>query len=157
MDWAEWRRRREEAPAEARVPLCADGEGLRLLEEARVSRDPDVRARVPELQERVAAATMHVTLRALPADDYQALKDAHKPSDPEKLKKGYEWEEATFAPALLAASIVDPPLTADEAKDLWSDSGPGAPSLAERATLFLTARDLNETVPDLGFTKPGTE
>lgn len=157
MDWAEFRSKREKAPATARVPLCADGDALRALEEARESRVQEIREQIPQLEEKVAAATMVVKVQALAADAYQQLKDEHRPKDPDLRKKGYEWDEGTFAPALIAASVTDPPLSLEEATELWHGNGPGSFSLAERATLFLTCRDLNETVPDLGFIKPGTD
>lgn len=155
MDWVEFAKRREEAPAMTRVPLCADGDALAALEQAQRSTDPAVKATIPQLREKVTEATMVVTLSALGAEEYMALKDTHRPTDPEKAKKGYEWEEDTFAPALIAASI-DPPMTPAEAADLWKGVAPKL-TAAERTQLFLAARDLNETVPDLGFTVPGTE
>lgn len=151
MDWAEFAKRRKKAPATARVPLCADREALSELEAARASRDPKVREKIPELQEAVTAQTMHVTLRELGAEEYVSLKEAHRPTDSEKLKRGDEWDEATFGPALIAACI-DPPLTEEEAAEWWKDGW----TLAERAQLFITALNLNETVPDLDFTRPGT-
>jgi hypothetical protein len=106
---------------------------------------------IPELQAAVEAATMVVTLQAMNADDYRALKDAHKPQDP---KSGKEYDDS-FHLALVQRSIVEPPelTSADDAvAELWA-----VLSLAERANLFLAARDLNETLPDLGFIRPGTE
>lgn len=154
MDWVEFAARREQAPATARVPLCADGDALAALEEAQRSTDKKVRGTISELRERVAAATMVVTVTALGAEEYLALKEKHRPSDPEKVKRGYEWDEETFAPALIAASV-DPPMTEAEATDLWKGVAPKL-TAAERSQLFFAARDLNETVPDLGFTVPGT-
>lgn len=151
MDWAEFAKRRKKAPATARVPLCADREALSALESARASRDPKVREKIPALQEAVTAQTMHVSLRELPAEEYVALKEAH-PAPPEARKRGEEWDEATFGPALIAACI-DPPLTEEEAVEWWKEGW----TAAERAQLFLTAYNLNETVPDLDFTRPGTD
>lgn len=163
MDWADFRARRQKAPSTSRVPLCADGEALRQLEDAeRRSRSgtPKERAeaaeKIPELREAVKAATMIVTVQALPADEYRELKDAHRPKSQDALRAGAEWDEDTFAPALIAASVIEPPLSLEEATELWHDRSPGAVSLAERAQLFLACRDLNETIPDLGFTEPDT-
>lgn len=157
MDWAEFRARREKAPATARVPLCADGDAVRQLDEARASKDRQLRDRIPELEMAVEEATITFVVQAMPADDYVALKEQHRPKDEELRKKGHEWDEATFAPALIAACAVEPPLTPEEAQELWHGTGPGSLTLAERATLFLACRDLNETIPDLGFTRPGTD
>lgn len=163
MDWAEFRARRQKAPSTARVPLCADGEALRRLEDAQrrsqhgtPKERAEAAAQIPELREAVKAATMIVTVQALPGDEYRDLKEAHKPKTQDALRAGHEWDEDTFAPALIAASVIDPPLSLEEATELWHDRSPGAVSLAERAQLFLACRDLNETVPDLGFIEPDT-
>jgi len=147
MDWAEWKARRQKAPAIRRVPLCADGEALAELEEARTSRDPKLRRRIPELEERVAQATINVVLRALPADEYAELKDQYRPTDPKEVEEGRQWTD-DFMPALVAACLVEP---ADiDPKELWELASAG-----ERRQLFLAAHSLNVLVPDLDFTKPG--
>lgn len=165
MDWAEFRNRRKKAPATARVPLCADREALSALEHARAYPDPDRPKTIRELEQAVAEATMWVTLRELPAEDYMALKEAHRPKSEELRKKGYQWDEATFAPALIAASI-DPPMTEEEAARWWhgfdeqdADTGETVRvgwTLAERSDLLMACIRLNEQLPDLGFTKPDT-
>ena len=144
MDWAAFKARRERAPATARVPLCADGDAVRELEEAQQSRDV---AAVEKARAKVAEATWWVDCVALSADDYRDLKESHRAKG-EAAAKGAEWDEATFVPALIAASTG---LDADEVAELL-----GIVTAAERARLFLACRDLNETVPDLDFIVPGT-
>lgn len=167
MDWTEYRKRRTQGPpAFERVALCADRALVSELEDARAHPDPKRARTVRELEEAVAEATMIVTVRELLAEDYLALKEDHRPTDEEKRKKGHQWDEATFAPALLAATI-DPPLTPEEAAEWWhgweeEDPESGESSrfgwtAAERGQLFMAAVRLNETNPDLGFIRPGTE
>ena len=146
MDWAEWKARREKAPAVERVPLCGDGEALADLEEARKSRDPNVRARIPELAERVREATITVVLQALPAAEYRDLKDQYRP-DAEAAKRGDQWND-DFKPALVAACLAEP--EGVDPAELWEMASAG-----EQAQLFWAAHSLNELVPDLDFTKPG--
>ena len=148
MDWAEWKARRQKAPATRRVPLCADGEALAELEEAKRSRDPKLRARIPELERRVADATITVVLRTLPGGEYEELKDQYRETDPEAVKAGRQWTD-DFMPALVAACIVEP--EGVDPAELWELASAG-----ERRQLFLEAHALNALVPDLDFTKPGT-
>lgn len=159
MDWYEFRNRRRKAPATTRVPLCADREALSELEHARAYPDPDRARTMRELEEAVAEATMWVTVRELPAEDYMQLKEAHRPKDEELRKKGHQWDEGTFAPALIAASI-DPPLTVEEATEWWHgfdvDGVRQGWTLAERSDLLLACIRLNEQLPELGFTRPAT-
>jgi RES domain-containing protein len=150
MDWSAWHDRRQKAPAVKRVPLCADGEAYAALEAAQggLSRFKEI----PELQAAVEAATMVITFQAMNADDYRALKDEHKPKD-SKANPGAEYGDS-FHLALVQRSVVDPPelVDNDAVVELWQ-----ALTLVERALLFFAARDLNETLPDLDFIKPGTE
>lgn len=141
MDWGEFATRREKAPATKRVPLCADGDLLRDLEEARATRDKD---RVIALEQAVAEATMHVVVRAIDPDDYEELKAAHRPEAESK----DEWGPG-FPKALVAASLLDPPYEPDGFERTWANA-----TKAERAQLFYACVDLNETVLDLGFTRP---
>lgn len=105
---------------------------------------------VTAAEKAVAEYTMLITVQPMPPQEYRDLKDEHRPTDPAKLAKGDEWEEATFAPALIAASLTpDQPVTPDDVPDLW-----GTVTLAERSIVFLTCYSLNETVPDLGFIEP---
>lgn len=144
MDWVEFARRRQEAPAIRRVPLCADGSLLVALDAARTSRDPE---RIAAAEAAVTEATIVVDVRALPGVDFTALRDAHRPTD-EQAEQGMAWNPDTFPRALVAACIVDGPTDIDA----WFDTL----TIAEQQQLINTALIVNSTAPDLGFTVPGT-
>ena len=142
MDWEQFVARRQGAPATRRVPLCADGEALDALHLARQSGDKKAAAAA---EEAVAAATMWVTVRALPAADYITLRDKHRPTSPEQLAKGWVFDPDTFPPALVEACLVD----GGGFDGFWQSL-----TAAEQVTLLNVALELNQTVPDLGFIKP---
>lgn len=137
--------------AETRHQLAPTQSTKKTLTGAKAARTRAVKA-VKAAEATVAEYTMLVSVQPMLPDDYRALKDEHKPTDPAKLEKGDEWDETTFAPALIAESLVEgQPVTPGDVPDMWSTL-----TLAERAILFLTCYSLNETVPDLGFIEPDT-
>jgi len=91
-----------------------------MLDEAR-GRGVDtagLRARTADAQTALdACPVIEVTLRALPAPEWEALVELHPATD-EQQSRGMQWNAATFRPALLAACVVPPedepePLTAE--------------------------------------------
>lgn len=86
-----------------------------------------------------------VTLRGLPADEFQVLIEEHPPTA-EQAAAGDIWNEDTFRPALLSASEVpldgEQPLSPED----WAALGPTMP-LGERNALFDTALALNDRAP----------
>lgn len=159
MDWSEWQATRAEHRPFQDVPLCADAEAVRELEQLRGSlplseEQQETHAEaLEEVKAQVASATMVVRVEALPAHEYRDLKDAHRPQDKEARKRGDEWTDA-FRPALVAACLTeDGPLKPDDVPGFWEGD---EVTLVERERLFLACWSLNEQVPDLGFTLPGT-
>lgn len=92
-----------------------------------------------------------ITLRALPADEFEVLLDEHPPTEAQR-EKGAAWNEATFLPALLAASEV--PLDDEEPLDWedWAQLLGGRLAFGENRQLVDTALALNDRAPgaDLG-------
>lgn len=88
-----------------------------------------------------------VTLRALPAQEWEALVGLHPPP-PDEAAKGAAWDVATFRPALLAESVVCPdgedPLTAQDWRELISS---GRMTAGEVNALFNTACLINDRAP----------
>lgn len=89
------------------------------------------------------SAELH--LQALPRRKYRELLDEHPSEDPEK-----DWAD-TFPPALIAATITDPPFTLGEAQELWDEW-----EVSESARLFLVCHHLNERPELVGFITPGS-
>jgi hypothetical protein len=88
-----------------------------------------------------------VTLRALPAADWEALLELHQPGEEDR-KRGAEWAPS-FRLALLAASVVpdegDAPTSEDEWAAMAKDGSLGA---GEVNALFTVAVNLNLRAPD---------
>lgn len=89
-----------------------------------------------------------ITLRALPAAEWEALVGLHPPQ-PGDAAKGAAWDVTSFRPALLAASVVAPedeePLTEQD----WSELILSARMTAGEINLiFNTACLLNDRAPD---------
>lgn len=79
-------------------------------------------------QEAVEAATREVKIQALPRRVFRELKEAHPATEAqveEAKKKGEsvpDVNEDTFAPALIAASIVEPAdFTLEDARAIWEE------------------------------------
>jgi hypothetical protein len=91
--------------------------------------------------------TRRLTLRALPADVWDELVEAHPPTDEERAK-GASWAVKTFRPVLIAASVQaeagEEPLSAEE----WTDAvSAGHLTLGELNRLFDEAISLNGRAP----------
>lgn len=84
-----------------------------------------------------------VTVRALPADVWDLLVRDHPPTK-EQVDEGWQWNTATFRPALLAACVVSP---ADEGEPLteqeWAALLVKLP-FGDRDRLFAAAFDVND-------------
>ena len=84
-----------------------------------------------------------VTVRALPADVWDLLVREHPPTQ-EQADEGWQWNIATFRPALLAACVASP---ADEGDPLteaeWADLLLRLP-VGDRDRLWAAAYDVND-------------
>lgn len=85
-------------------------------------------------------------LRALPRKEYRLLLEAHPGAD------GKSFDYDTFPPALIAASVVEPEFTLEQATELWEEWEDG-----DASRLFLACFDLNEVGLGVGFTTPGSD
>ena len=94
-----------------------------------------------------------ITLRALPAPEWEALVALH-PASAEDQAKGAGWDVTTFRPALLAAAVVtaegDEPLSEQDWAELIAL---GVMTAGEVNLLFNTACVLNDRAPDLSLGK----
>jgi hypothetical protein len=112
-------------------------------------------------QERLAQAraeleAQHVeefTVRALPPDDWEALRALHPPTE-EQRAQGWLWDASTLRPELLAASIVpadgEQAFTADEWREFARD---GRVTAGEQDLLLATAIALNTRALQVGAGK----
>jgi hypothetical protein len=101
-----------------------------------------------------------IVLTALPADDYEALVEAHPPEAKEvaeaqaKKEPPPVWNTSTFRPALLAECVEDD-MTADDWRDALNNMSAG-----ERQELFVEAVRVNEqsrTVDPMVLPKGSTQ
>lgn len=107
----------------------------------------DVKAAFRNVEEAVTTAEeLEVTfhLRALPPDVYEALEDAHPPTD-EQRSNEFRYNPKTYIPALIAASSVHP-LTVEQVEGLMTadDDGNVALNRGDVDALVQACRDLNE-------------
>lgn len=83
-----------------------------------------------------------VTVRALPADEWDALVQLHPPTQ-EQAENGWQWNIATFRPAVLAACATTPddeiPLDENE----WAQLLLATP-VGDRERLYGAAIDVND-------------
>jgi len=99
-------------------------------------------------------ASQRFVFQSISRRQYQDLVDEHPPTK-DQVAEGEEsgnppdFDVEGFAPALIAACVVDPPMTPDEANELWNSP---EWSTAESMLLFITANGANSQsrVVDLG-------
>lgn len=85
--------------------------------------------------------------RALGAQDYDKLLGKHPPTAQQRLE-GHSYNLDTFGPALLSRVCVDPEMTEDEAKAIWTS---GEWSRGEIMTLFGHAVEICNQGMDVPF------
>jgi hypothetical protein len=100
-------------------------------------------------------STVEVEVRALPPVEWDALVALHPPvgEGAERLR----WDDATFRPALLAASVFAPDGSQRDAQwweNLWKSGGVPA---GEIETLYFTALSVNDRSPQVRVGKPSRE
>ena len=103
----------------------------------------------------VQDSTIPMRLRALPREgdgSYAVLKAEHPPTDADNArvqetsgdpKAKALWHRATFGPALVAASLIDPEINPEQAVELATDLNEG-----EWNGLFAAALDVNQSATD---------
>ena len=116
------------------------------------------RARLEQARAALADQPLEVyTFRCLEPKRWEELVDAHPPTD-EQRRNGWQWDVATFRPALLAACYVPP--DGDEPLDAraWvevAEEGQMTPGELEK--LFGTAAALNARAPSPSLGKGSTQ
>lgn len=89
-----------------------------------------------------------VKLKAIGSSAYDGLIAAYPPTTKQK-KDGATYNPDTFAPALVAACLVEPTMDPEDAQALWeSDEW----SRGELTELFLAAVQINQAGLDIPFT-----
>lgn len=104
---------------------------------------PEVAAaqqRLNEAERAEAECYEYVTVRALPADDFEALADAHSPQNGDG--ESASWHEETFRPALLAACV-----ESDMTEDDWASFFKEAGSYGDQSGIFTVALQVNTRTP----------
>jgi hypothetical protein len=89
-----------------------------------------------------------VLFRAIGTRDYDKLLSKHPPK-PEQKVEGASYDINSFGPALIAATMIEPELTKDQAQELWDSE---EWSRGEIMTLFRTAVEVCNRGLDIPFT-----
>lgn len=129
---------------------------------AKAERDDDRYNRPPEaprlhdqadtLRLNIESQTVTFVFRAVGRRAWSALLDeyAPRPDNPDDEQAGYNIDE--FPPRLLAAAAHDPPMTLEQAKEVWDGD---RFSDGETTRLILAALQANKLVADIPFTPAG--
>lgn len=104
-----------------------------------------------EVSVQIGDEVLTLLFKAVSAKEYDNLLSEHPPTPKQKLE-GLSYNPDTFSPALIAAVCVDPDLTEDEAKAIWSSE---EWSRGELMTLFGNAIDICSQGLDIPFTVGG--
>lgn len=103
----------------------------------------ETQAALDEAQAALDACQYRVQLQALSVSQFRALLKEHPPTDEQKAARA-DWSPDTFQPALIAASAIEPELTAEQ----WAEQlDEGLWSQGEWNALFNTALELNIGAP----------
>jgi chromatin segregation and condensation protein Rec8/ScpA/Scc1 (kleisin family) len=166
--------KKRKKPAIIKVPIAMDGEfadefnaAIQELREAQdfATENPRDKAgaaavvaaeeRVAELRPAVDDQVVEFVFRSVGRSKFENLVDSCPPTKAQKTeasKKNEEepgWDHDTFPPTLIAAALVEPELSEEEAFDLWDSE---EWNQAELVSLFLAALAVNQQrkVVDLG-------
>jgi len=164
-DLRDWLRARELPTSEVPIPVnpvayaVAEREADRATHALRVAETAGVdlapyRERVAAAQAALAGQPVRVlALRCLPVTEWEALVDAHPPTD-EQRTLGWQWDVAGFRPALLAATVIVPDGTRGLTEVDWRQvADEGQLAVGELGMLFAAAIDLNSRAPSASVGK----
>lgn len=83
---------------------------------------------------------------------FDALVDAHPPTDKDRKENQYQWDPDGFVPALLSLAAIDPKLSIEEATEIYNEWGRG-----DVEALFNAALQASLEQASIPFTKRDTE
>lgn len=118
--------------------------------------DPDadgemLLARATEKRAKADALYEAVTIKAIPAAEFEELVNAHQPTADQQ-KQGLAFDRTTFFPALLAVCVEGPETETD-----WTEMiGSGELVMGELNTLIGVAMQLNDRSPSVTLGKGST-
>lgn len=159
-------------PVTKRVPIVLDSDIADAYEEAKAAYEEakrldsvrstdDTRSALVVAEEKLEEAralaeenTAEFVLRSIGRKPFELLVDEHPPTEKQKAeakKAGSEinWNADTFPPALVAACLVEPQMSADDVLEMWDSPDWNQ---AELLSLFFGAMDANQNrrMIDLG-------
>ena len=156
--------RRLKRPNERSVSLVLDPEVSRNLKELersylrekriddRENRNPKAPAIAKAIEQlKDSAEEITFTFRDIGRKRFDAMIDEHPPTKEEK-EQNFQFHPDTFAPALLAATAVEPTMTPAEAQAIYDEWGQG-----EVNALFMTAIAACTERASIPFSKSGTD
>lgn len=171
FDFAELQRRKRPATAECALALDSDvidahSRALRAYETAKTVAEETptstTKAALAEAEDALevaeaaaAEATVTFKFRGISEEEWDALIDVHGPT-PDQIRKARKdnaaaptWNDDTFPQALVAASCIEPEMTAEQVGEMWKSPQWNA---AELQGLFQAAYSASRTrrVPELG-------
>lgn len=92
---------------------------------------------------------VELTFRSIGNAAYDRLVGKYPPTKAQKAE-GMSYDMDKFAPALIAACLVEPEMSEDEAKEIWESD---AWNRGELMTLFMTAVEVNTRGLDIPFSE----
>lgn len=107
-----------------------------------------VTKKISTVDENGESVQLVVTLQAMPPAEYDKLLSDHPPTATQKAN-GEVFNADTFPPALIAASMIEPALTIEQATDLWNSP---RWSRGELADIFSSAAGVNNEGFSVTFT-----
>lgn len=113
---------------------------------------PPLQRTLDALEEKIAEARQPFVFQAIGRKSYSALLDEYKPRDGDPDDKEYGFNAAEFPPRLIALSSHDPPITLDQAREIWDGDDW---SDAETTALVAAAILANKEIVDVPFTNDG--
>jgi hypothetical protein len=110
---------------------------------------PPLAQRVLDLEAEADASTVTFRIRAVSAMAWRRLIEAHPPITPAEREEGWNWHAETFAPAVIAASCIDPAMSVEQATELGDRLSDG--QFSKLFALVLTVNSGDDLIPKSGI------
>jgi hypothetical protein len=91
-----------------------------------------------------------LTFQGIPAFQYDRLISKHPPRPKDK-KQGYGYNPDAFGPAIVAATCIDPPMSEEDAKEIWESEDWNR---GELMILLMSAIEVCTTGLNIPFKRP---